>query len=243
MLLEVCVTSVESALAAQRGGAQRVELCSALEAGGLTPGYGLAAAVRQALRIGLHLMIRPRGGDFLYSDAEFDVMQREITAAKQLGADGVVFGLLTPQGAVDVPRTRELAQLAHPLHVTFHRAFDRTADPLPALEDVIACGAQTLLTSGRANKATGGMPLIRELVHHAAGRIEIMAGSGVTPDNVVALAHDTGARAFHLSARTLAASRMQYRNDAVSHGGSEYEHMESDEGVIRDVRSLLDALH
>ena len=242
MILEICVTSVQSALAAQRGGAHRVELCSALDEGGLTPGYGLTAAVREQIAIGLHLMVRPRGGDFLYSDSEYDVMKREIAAAKQLGADGVVFGLLTAGGAVDVPRTRELVQLSQPLHVTFHRAFDMTADPLPALDDLITCGVQSLLTSGRANKAPGGTPLIRELVHHAAGRLEIMAGSGVSPDNVVSLAHETGARAFHLSARRAVTSAMTFRNDAVSLGASGYDHQETDEAVVRQVRTLLDAL-
>jgi copper homeostasis protein len=184
LLLEVCVDSVESAIAAQKGGAGRIELCANIASGGITPSAGMITAVRTCLSIGLHVMIRPRGGDFCYSPAEFSVMQRDIIAAKKFGADGVVFGILNSSGSVDVGRTRSLANLAHPLSVTFHRAFDAATDPLRALEEIISIGINRILTSGQAATAVKGVGLIGKLIRQAGPRIIIMPGSGVTEKNV-----------------------------------------------------------
>jgi copper homeostasis protein len=197
ILLEVCVDSVESAIAAQEGGAARVELCDNLIEGGTTPSAGIIEVARQHLRIGLHVMIRPRGGDFCYSDVEFEVMKKDILIAKQLDADGVVFGLLKRDHTVDLERTRYLVQLARPLRVTFHRAFDLATDSFRALEDIISLGIERILTSGRAKTALAGLPLITRLVQAAAGRVIIMPGSGVTPQNVRTILAASGAAEIH----------------------------------------------
>ncbi|HUD13713.1 MAG TPA: copper homeostasis protein CutC, partial [Terracidiphilus sp.] len=181
MVLEVCIDSVESAIAAERGGSKRVELCSDLLEGGVTPGAGLISAVRRHIGIDLFVMIRPRGGDFLYSDLEFEVMKEEIVHARRLGANGIVLGLLDGQGRVDVARTRTLVELAAPLPVTFHRAIDMTPDLIAALDDVIATGAVRILTSGGAPSIQQGMDEIARMVKAARGRIAIMPGGGVNP--------------------------------------------------------------
>jgi copper homeostasis protein len=197
ILLEVCVDSVESAMAAQEGGAARVELCDNLLEDGTTPSAGMIEMARQHLRIGLHVMIRPRGGDFCYSDVEFEVMKRDVLIAKRLGADGVVFGLLKSDHTVDLERARYLIQLARPLRVTFHRAFDLVADPLRALEEIINLGIERILTSGRAKTALDGLSLITRLVQAAAGRVIIMPGSGITPQNVRTILAASGAVEIH----------------------------------------------
>lgn len=196
-LLEVRVDSVESAIAAQKGGAARVELCDNLFEGGTTPSAGMIKAAREHLRIGLHVMIRPGGEDFCYSDIEFEVMKKDISIAKQLGADGVVFGLLNPDHTVDLERTRDLVQLARPLRVTFHRAFDLATDSFQALEDVVSLGIDRILTSGREKTALAGLPLITRLVQAAAGRVIIMPGSGITPQNVRTILAASGAAEIH----------------------------------------------
>jgi copper homeostasis protein len=197
ILLEVCVESVESAMAAQEGGAARVELCDNLLEDGTTPSAGMIEMARQHLRIGLYVMIRPRGGDFCYSDVEFEVMKKDVLIAKQLGADGVVFGLLKPDHNVDLERTRELVQLARPLRVTFHRAFDLAADSFRALEDIISLEIERILTSGHAKTALAGLPLITRLVQAAAGRVIIMPGSGIRPQNIRTILTASGAVEIH----------------------------------------------
>lgn len=205
--LEVAANSVASALAAEAGGAARVELCTALELGGLTPSHGTIALARERLRIPIRVLIRPRAGGFVYSDDECEVMRRDIEVCRELDVAGVVLGVLTADGKIDVARCRTLIDAAHGLPVTFHRAFDRTRDPERALETVIALGCDHLLTSGQQPNARLGAGLIRRLVERAGARIVVMPGAGIHAGNLAALAAATGAREFHASAKAPVATR------------------------------------
>lgn len=178
--LEICVDSVESAINAQIAGADRVELCGNLNEGGTTPGYGTIVSARNNLDIGLHVIIRPRGGDFLYSDLEYDIMRRDVEACGECGVDGIVTGILNAGGTIDVERTARLVEFAAPMPVTFHRAFDMCADPIRGIEDVIATGAARLLSSGQKDKATDGVELLRQLVIIAGDRLTVMPGGAST---------------------------------------------------------------
>jgi|SRR5580658_7156674 copper homeostasis protein len=242
MVLEVCIDSVESAIAAERGGSKRIELCSDLLEGGITPGAGLIASVRRHVAIDLFVMIRPRGGDFFYTDLEFDVMKDEIAHARRLGADGIVLGLLDQAGRIDVARTRELVKLAAPLPVTFHRAIDMTPDLTAAVDDVIATGAMRILTSGGAPTVQQGMVQIARMIHTAQGRIAIMPGGGITAQNISAMAAATGAVEFHSSARTAVPSRMSFRKPDMAMG--ELHDREYQNYIVREesVRALVQAL-
>lgn len=242
MTTELCAYSIEACETARRAGVARVELCASPYEGGTTPS---AAAIRMARRIeGLQLsvMIRPRGGDFLYDDAEFRQMLEEVRFARECGADGVVFGLLTPDGRVDTARTAALVAEAGPMQTTFHRAFDMTCDLSDALEEVVRTGCTRILTSGGRNTASEGIGDLRALVVWAAGRIEIMAGSGVNPSNVRQLAA-TGVDALHFSARGMRPSGMAYRNPQISMGGCpgvpEYASPCADERTIRQILNEL----
>jgi copper homeostasis protein len=243
--IEVCIDSVQSAIAAQQGGANRVELCDNLFEGGTTPSAGAIAIARKHINIGLHVMIRPRGGDFFYSDIEFDCMKKDIQVAKDLGADGVVFGLLTKDGQIDKARTRELAELASPLQVTFHRAFDMTADPVQALEDIISIkGITRLLTSGQEKSAYEGAELIAQLITQAKGRIIIMPGAGVYERNIQKIRQLTGAQEFHVTGYKTVQSQMAYRNPTIFMGGTlslpEYDINIVDASRIQAMRSAAD---
>ena len=217
MLLEICIDSVEGAIAAQAGGAQRVELCDNLIEGGTTPSIGMIALVRRQIQIGLNVIIRPRGGDFLYSDLEFEVMQHDLLAAKAAGADGIVLGLLNADGTIDSARTASLIAQARPLPVTFHRAFDMTPDPFAALESLIDLGVDRLLTSGQQATAGEGLPLIKALLQRAKERIIIMPGGG--SEQSARQLVETGVREIHISARSLLHSQMQFRRTNVLMGG------------------------
>jgi copper homeostasis protein len=188
MIVEACVDSVESAIAAEKGGVQRVELCCSLLEGGLTPSAGTIALARKSLRIELQVIVRPRGGDFLYSAAEHDVMLRDIDTAKELGADGVVIGVLTASGEVDVERTRELLERARPMSVTFHRAFDMTRDPFAALDTLASLGIDRVLTSGQEESALEGLDLLKELVARAGDRIVVMVCGNLSEKNIARVA-------------------------------------------------------
>jgi copper homeostasis protein len=223
--VEICVDSVDSALAAERGGAQRVELCCDLVEGGITPSAGLIATVRQKIQTGLQVMIRPRGGDFHYSAEEFDIMRRDIRMAKQLGANGVVFGLLDLDGNVEVERTRELVELARPLNVTFHRAFDMARDLDQSLEDVIRTGADRILTSGAEVAAPDAVSILKRLIAAAGDRIIILVGGGMKPHNAPRVIAQTGAKEIHAGLRTTQKGPMRYRNEKLVMGtiaGLEY---------------------
>jgi copper homeostasis protein len=209
LAFEVCVVSAAGADAALVAGADRVELCASLDVGGITPSTGLIERVveRAAGRLAVHVLVRPRGGDFVYSAAEEDVMSRDIVAARSAGADGVVIGALTASGAVDVPLARRLIEVARPLSVTFHRAFDEAADPAAAFADVLALGADRLLTSGGAPTALEGADLIETLVARSGKNIAVMAGSGVTERTAADIVRRTGVRELHFSARAVAPDR------------------------------------
>ncbi|WP_066831929.1 copper homeostasis protein CutC [Rufibacter ruber] len=219
-MLEVCVDSVASAVTAQAAGAHRVELCDNLVEGGTTPSAGMIKACRAHLTIPLHVLIRPRRGDFLYSDLEYDVMRQDIEVARQLGADGVVTGVLLPDGHIDKARTHALVQKARPMSVTFHRAFDLTPDPLHALADLLELGVDRLLTSGQRPTAADGAELIRQLRVAARGKMAIMPGGGINEENITALIKATGASEFHASARQLVASGMEFKRETVPMGGT-----------------------
>lgn len=218
MVFEVCLQSPDDAVAAQRGGAQRVELCAALIEGGITPSLGAIKTCRAAVDIDIMVMIRPRGGDFLYTDLEYETMKTDIEHCKRIGVTGVVFGLLTESGEVDVMRTRELVELARPLLVTVHRAFDVCKDPFIALEQLIEIGVDRILTSGQAATVPEGKEVIRKLVEQANNRIGILPGCGITPENLVEMIAFTGVSEFHATAFGTEESKIKHRNPEVYMG-------------------------
>lgn len=240
-VIEIAVDSTESALAAEQGGAQRVELCSALREGGLTPSLGLVRTVRSACSIALFTIIRPRGSDFLYTADEFRTMQEDIRIMGQEGVNGVVFGLLTQNGHIDKERTRALVKLAHPMQVTFHRALDMTADPERSLEDVIACGVQRVLTSGGAPTAWAGRKRLQSMVHQAAGRTTIVVGGGVRPATISRLIASTGATEFHSSMRRIMPSLMRYQARMLNLGEPGVDEFSRNLVLAEEVRELLAA--
>jgi copper homeostasis protein len=219
IIVEACVNSVTSAIEAEKGGAHRVELCDNLYEGGTTPSAAAIQVTVQNIGIDLHVIIRPRGGDFLYSDFEFEVMKRDISFCKENGVKGVVLGILHENGSVDIERTSELVNAAAPMSVTFHRAFDMVNDPLQAIEDIISTGCHRILTSGLSNKAWDGRYMISNLVRAAHGRIIIMAGSGINNENAEMLVIFTGVKEIHTSARSTYPSKMKYHQKNIFMGG------------------------
>jgi copper homeostasis protein len=213
IVLEVCLDSLASAIASEKGGAQRVELCCSLENGGLTPSAGLIAMVRKRISIPMHVLIRPSPGGFCYTADEFEVMKRDVLLAKQLGANGVALGILDGRGRVDVTRTRELVELARPMSVTFNRAFDVTGDLLLALEDIAKTGANRVLTSGGKQTAYEGTGAIEELVRIAAGRIVILACGTIRAGNVADIVAKTGVREVHARLQTAAPGTENHRSE------------------------------
>ena len=241
--LEICVDSVESAIEAQIAGADRIELCSNLTEGGTTPGLGTIVAARNKLSIGLNVIIRPRGGDFLYSDLEYDIMRRDIDICRENGVDGIVLGILRSDGSADVERTAKLIEFAKPMSATFHRAFDMCRDLLKGLEDIIATGADRLLTSGQKNKALDGSVVINQLVKQSGNRIIIMPGGGINESNIDKIAGITGANEFHLTGRKVIDSEMIFRRDDIAMGGvqsiSEYSRKVVDPEMIKRIIGIL----
>lgn len=245
-LLEICVDSIESAINAQVAGADRIELCDNLLEGGTTPSYGTILSVKNNLDIAINVIIRPRGGDFLYSDDEFEIMRRDIEICGEAGVNGIVLGLLTAAGQIDTERTARLIEFASPMQVTFHRAFDMCRDPLRGLEDIIASGATRILTSGQKNKVNEGLDLVNELVKKAADRIIIMPGSGIDENNVKLVAQSTGAKEFHLTGRKIINSSMEFRMSGVSMGCHpdvhEFSRKVADVDKIRRIKDILDSI-
>ena len=216
ILVEAAVESVEGAIAAERAGAQRIELCANLAEGGTTPSAGTIGATLARVHVPVFVMIRPRGGDFLYAPLELDVMARDIASARGLGAQGVVLGVLTSDGAVDVERTRDLVEAARPLPVTFHRAFDVSADLEAALDALIRCEIMRVLTSGGAPRAGDGIERLAALVRQAGDRITVMPGGGITAANAMRIVEQTGAREIHVGGTIPAASAMRFRRAEIS---------------------------
>ena len=239
LIIEICANSTQSCVEAEAGGARRVELCAGIPEGGTTPSYGeIRTAQLLTSSIDINVIIRPRGGDFLYSPAEVQSMLFDIEMAKQLGVHGVVFGCLTKEGDLDVALMQHLKEAAGTLSVTCHRAFDVCRDPFTALEQLIEMGFDRILTSGQQPDAVKGIPMIAELVRRAAGRIIIMPGCGVRENNIARIEQETGATEFHTSARRVVYSRMLYRNENVPMGShtvmSEFETEQTDREKVTE---------
>lgn len=251
--LEVCVDSTASAIAAKKGGADRLELCADLVVGGITPSLALVRQVKVETGLPVRALLRPRFGDFCYDSYELAQMEESAAELVAAGADGIVTGVLKPDGSLDVDALRTIyAAAAHaaekagrPVALTLHRAFDVCRDPFAALEDACALGLSTILTSGQAANAPAGSALLRQLVEAANGRIEILVGAGVSPANIPALAAETGAKSFHLSGKQVLDSRMIFRREGVPMGlpgFSEFDLWQTCEDTIRAARQALDTL-
>lgn len=240
--LEVCANSVQSAINAQIAGAKRIELCENLFIGGTTPSYGCIKTTRERVDIAINILIRPRIGDFLYSDIEFEQIKNDILVAKQLGVNGIVCGILLPNGEVDTERTDELVELSKPLTFTFHRAFDFTPDPYKALEDIIKTGATHILTSGQKNKAADSVDLLYELVKKAANRVVIMPGSGINADTIKRIVN-TGANEFHMSGVKDVESKMIYRKENLTLNGNSLPDYVNQISDVESIKMIVEYLN
>ena len=242
-LIEICLEDVKSVLAAQEGGADRVELCSDLFEGGLTPSLGTVRTAKKLSRIPINCMIRPRGGDFCYSDLEFQAMKEDIRAFKEAGANGIVFGILTPDGDVDMERSREVVKLTRPLSVTFHRAFDMTRDPYKALEDLIELGVDRVLTSGQEASVPEGADLLAELVKKSKGRIIVMPGCGISERNFPKVHAKINAREYHIHLPAEERSLMKFHPGHIYMGGllrqNEFTVIHTDASRVSSIVDML----
>ncbi len=244
-ILEVCVDSIESAIAAKNGGADRLELCSNLIIGGTTPSESLFREIRRRCDIKIHVLIRPRFGDFCYTDGEFSVMRDEVRRYRELGADGVVIGALRPDGTIDIDRLNILMEEAKGLSVTLHRAFDVCRDPFETLEQAISLGFATILTSGQKNSCIEGIALLKQLKEQANGRVHLMAGAGISAEFIPEIYKETGITHFHMSGKTVLDSPMIYRKEGISMGlpgFSEFQIYRTKESFVREARETLDNL-
>ncbi|MFD2287560.1 copper homeostasis protein CutC [Pedobacter petrophilus] len=244
-ILEVCANSYASALAAQNGGAKRVEFCDNLAEGGTTPSYGQIILAKRNLSIAVWPIIRPRGGDFLYSDLEFDLMLEDIKACKSLNCEGIVIGILNADGTIDKERCKTLIELAKPMPVAFHRAFDMSNDMEKALEDLIALGIVRVLSSGGATSAFSGIEQLSKLIKQANGRITIMPGAGINAGNIQAIYTETGATEFHASAKVFVDSKMVYRNNAAKMGSieDEYRYELTSEDKVKELVQAIETFN
>lgn len=243
-ILEICCYSVESAMRAEQSGADRIELCDNYPEGGTTPSYGAIQLALERLTIPVNVIVRPRGGDFLYTEAEYEIIKQDVSAIRELDANGVVIGFLKPDGEIDTDRTREIVGLARPMEVTFHRAFDMCRDPLSALDQLKETGVTRILTSGARNTVMEGIELLAELVEKAGDEITVMPGCGVNGKTLGELMERTGAEEYHSAAQTFEESRMKYRNPHVSMGGvegvDEYRIVSVDGKQVRTMVKILE---
>lgn len=239
MIIEIATTDLETTRSAVEGGADRIELCAALSDGGTTPSLGTIRRCRELFTVQLYPIIRPRAGDFLYTVDEFATMCMDVKACKELGCDGVVIGILTSQGEIDKARTAHLIELAYPMGVTFHRAFDRCADPFKALEELIEIGCERILTSGQRSTAPEGGALIASLQQKADGQIIIMPGSGVRVDNIRQLADQTGCQEFHSSLRSKKDSAMEFIHPAFANSLESYANPAINAADVKALRAAL----
>lgn len=241
-LLEVCADSVQSAVAAQEGGADRIELCSGLVIGGISPSPAMFREVKQNTDIKVRVLLRPRFGDFCYDEYEFRTIRDEVEQFRDLGADGVVIGILNPDGRLNVEQMAELVKAAGGIGVTMHRAFDLCRDPFEALEQCVSLGIDTILTSGQKSSAWEGRELLSGLAERAAGRLDILAGAGIGPDVIEKLAVCTGVKAFHMSGKKVIDSRMEFRREGVPMGipgFREFDIWQTDKGQIRSAAKVI----
>ena len=240
--LEICTDSVASAAAAQKGGAKRIELCSGLVIGGLSPDPALFKGVRANTYLKIRTLLRPSFGDFCYDEYEFEMLKEEVQMYRELGADGVVIGILRPDGTMNVEQMEELVRISGDMKVTMHRAFDVCKDPYETLEQCVSLGIDTILTSGQKDSAWNGREMLKELEERAKGRIEILAGAGINPGVISKLHEYTGLKAFHMSGKTVKESRMEFRRQGVPMGMpgiSEFEIWQTDEEAVREAVKVL----
>jgi len=235
-ILEIAVFNIQSALIAAEAGADRIELCENPADGGTTPSYGMLKTLREKIQMPVFPIVRPRGGDFLYGDEEFEVMKKDVLLIKGLGFEGVVIGVLKKDGTIHTKHTSKLVELSYPMEVTFHRAFDRAKEPLHALEDVIKCGCQRILTSGQVPNAFDGRELIRQLIQQANNKIIIMPGSGVRGNNIADIADYTGAEELHSSARKIIESEMSFMQTGMK---EKLENVFADAEEIKKMKEVL----
>ena len=235
-ILEICVFNIATAIAAEKAGADRLELCENYANGGTTPSYGYLKTIREKISIPVFPMIRPRGGDYFHSDDEFSIIKKDVLLCKELGFEGVVFGLLKKDGSIDTNKTKQLIELAYPLEVTFHRAFDRCKNPLQALEEIINCGCNRILTSGQVPNVMDGLELIKQLIQQADERIIIMPGSGLRSNNVLEIKEYTGAIEFHTSARKTISSSTLFINEKIK---EDFSLDFINEAEIKKIKSLI----
>ncbi|WP_040192080.1 copper homeostasis protein CutC [Clostridium culturomicium] len=242
-ILECCVDSVESAIEAEKGGANRLELCANLIIGGTSPSLALFKKVKEKINIKINVLLRPRFGDFLYSDYEFEILKEEVKQFKEAGADGVVIGCLRSDGTIDSSKMEELIALAEGMHITMHRAFDMTENPYEALREAKRLGVNTILTSGQRNTALEGKELIKALIEEAGDDLEILVGSGVNAEVIKEFIYESNAWAFHMSGKETLISKMDYKNSKVSMGlpmMSEYEIWKTDYKKVQAAKAVID---
>ncbi|UZR93687.1 copper homeostasis protein CutC [Chondrinema litorale] len=245
-ILEVCAESVQSAIAAFEGGADRIELCSDLLEGGISPSAGLIKAVKKYCNIPVFVLIRPRGGDFLYDDEEKEIILHDIETAINIGADGIVSGFLNKDGTIDIDFTKRVVELTHPLPFTFHRAFDVAKEPFTALKQLIDMGVKRILTSGQKNTALEGASLIKKLIEDSDNKLQILIGSGINSNNILEILNKTGGNEFHASCRSEFNSKMEYIHPDVKMGKEntqgEYSIQITDIEKVKDIKKVLSSV-
>ncbi len=238
-IIEIATSDFSTTQSAVNGAADRIELCANLAEGGITASFATIRKCRESFTVLLYPIIRPRGGDFLYSKDEFDIMKKDIGLCRQLGCDGVVIGLLNMDGSIDMTRTAELVDAAYPLGVTFHRAFDRCKDPFAAMEELIEIGCERILTSGQKPSVTDGADLVKSLNEKSDDKIIIMPGSGVRKENIKMLAGKTGCLEFHSSLRGKLKSQMQFVHPSFANNEESYSNNAIDPADVKALRSAL----